>query len=450
VRALSRRGLLRGAGSAALAVPFVRGALAAPVPGRFRLIVLMQTNGTSQGNFWPSADLAPGSSPILAPLLSDPVLRARTTVIKGLFDHDAGAVGNAHDIGFAGLWSGYRTRGTFFDPWGGGISIDQLLEQSLPLPEPHPTINCGVLASSVPNFKAHRASFSYRGPARQVPTQTDIMRLYATVFAPLAGTGADANLRARAEQRLRQQRSVLDYVAADLRALRGRVDGAERDKLDAHAEALRSFETRLGRAADPAPEDAARCAAVAQPQQRLDLADEANVPELVRLMLDFIAAAAACNLTRIVTFQFGNAGEQWRFGWLGINENSHADIAHRDDGKNPVVTAKLIKMNVWYAEQVAHLARALGAIPEGNGTALDNTLIVWGNEQATGTHGLDDIPVVFLGRAAGRLGRTGVLVDAGPQDYHRLGTSVLGLMGVPATGFGEQPRCGPLQGLTVV
>ena len=79
---------------------------------------------------------------------------------------------------------------------------------------------------------------------------------------------------------------------------------------------------------------------------------------------------------------------------------------------------------------------------------LDNTLVVWGNEIATGPHGMNDIPLVLLGRAAGRLQQTGVLIDAGAQDYHRLGTSLLNIMGVPAQGFGEEPACGPLVGVT--
>ena len=116
-------------------------------------------------------------------------------------------------------------------------------------------------------------------------------------------------------------------------------------------------------------------------------------------MFDFVALALSCQLTRIVTFQFGHGGEKWYFRWLGINENSHDDIAHRDNGQDPAVTEKLLKINVWYAQQVARLARALDALPDGDGTVLDNSLVVWGNEMATGPHGMADIPVVLMGKA---------------------------------------------------
>jgi endo-1,4-beta-mannosidase len=166
------------------------------------------------------------------------------------------------------------------------------------------------------------------------------------------------------------------------------------------------------------------------------------------MMFDVLALALSCQLTRVVTFQFGNGGEKWYFRWLGINENSHDDIAHKDDGKNEAVTAKVLKINVWYAQQVAYLARALARLPAAEGTVLDNSLVVWGNELATGLHNLDNIPVVLLGKAAGGLKNPGRVIDSGLQDYHRLGTTLLNLMGVPATGFGESPDCGVLQGLT--
>jgi hypothetical protein len=153
-------------------------------------------------------------------------------------------------------------------------------------------------------------------------------------------------------------------------------------------------------------------------------------------------------LAQIVTFPMGGAGEHWRFKWLGIDKNYHDDLAHQDDGKNVEVTGALVRINAWYAERVARLALALDAIPEGDGTMLDDTLIVWGNELATGRHSLEDIPVVIVGRARGR--KRPFVVDRGRQDYHRLGCSVLRAFGVAAEGFGQEPTCGPVDGLDLV
>lgn len=79
-----------------------------------RLVILMQANGVSQQRFWPDAS---GTSPILDPILSKPRLRARTTVIKGIYN-DAGGAGNPHDQGYPGLWTGMRSIGTFFEARG--------------------------------------------------------------------------------------------------------------------------------------------------------------------------------------------------------------------------------------------------------------------------------------------------------------------------------------------
>jgi hypothetical protein len=437
-RAMSRREWLRAAGAAGGLFPFLR-----PRPARAavqpNLVLLMQSNGTGQANFWPT----PGAftSPILQPILGDPLLAPSTTVIKGVVNRSGGS-GNGHDQGFTGLYSGYKSVGTFNDPWGPGVSLDQLLKKKLPLTEPFPTLNCGVLASDIPPFKAHRRSFSFTGARQQVPTEVDPYKLYAQFFA--VGTPAGGDPVAAAKRRLLYKRTVLDSVTGDLAGLRARVGTADRDRLEAHETALREMERRLGATLSTD----ARCAAVRAPAEGLDVAAEDNVPRLVPMMFDVVALALSCQLTRVVTFQFGHGGEKWYFRWLGINENSHDDIAHRDDGKNEAINAKVLKINFWYAQQVAYLARALATLPAAEGTVLDRSLIVWGNEIATGTHGMDDIPIVLLGKAAGALKRTGLLVDQGIQDYHRLGATILNLMGVPAAGFGEEAACGVLQGLT--
>jgi hypothetical protein len=445
----TRRDLLRATGACGMLFPFLRARpAAAALPPTPRLVLLMQSNGTGQPYFWPTA-AGSLSSPILDPIVTErPALAAKTTVVKGLVN-DVGGSGNGHDHGFTGLYSGYQSVGSFNDPIGSGISIDQLLRGKLDIVEPFPTLNCGVLATDTPAFKAHRRSFSYTGPRQQVPTEVDPYKLYAQFFSvgPPAAPGEDVVAAAR--RRLMRKQSVLDYVTSDLRVLRTRVGTFDAQKLDAHEAALRQIERRLEVTLRPDAGRPPRCGAVRGPASGLDITAEDNVPVLIDTMFDFLALAISCQLTRIVTFQFGHGGEKWYFRWLGINKNTHDDIAHRDDGNNPDAAEYVRQMNIWYAGKVARLASALDQFPEGEGTALDNTLIVWGNELASGPHGMTNIPVVLLGKAAGRLKRTGTLIDQGPQDYRRLGTSLLNLMGVPSPGFGESLDCGPIQGLEV-
>jgi hypothetical protein len=104
-------------------------------------------------------------------------------------------------------------------------------------------------------------------------------------------------------------------------------------------------------------------------------------------------------------------------------------------------------MNQYYASRVAKLATALDAVPEGNGTMLDNTLIVWANEQGRGDHNQANVPVVLIGKASGALPKGGRVIDAGPQVFNRLGCTILNAMGQPAAGFGDVPDCGVFAGL---
>jgi hypothetical protein len=432
-RAFGRRDLLRAAGATLLVPTFVRQAFAAPQSIGPRLVILMQALGTHQASFWPDAT---GASPILDPILGDAALRAKTVVVKGVRNETTG-VGNEHDRGFNSLWTGVKPVGFSEDCFGGGPSIDQVLRRTLNPPVRFPTLNTGVLAADVAPKNGHRRSFIYSGSQQQLPTRVDPYRLYAMLF-PDTGDSPDA-----ARKRLALRQSVLDRSAKDLAALSGRLGVSERRKLDAHATALREYETRLIASAS-----GNSCAKPAPLAAGIDVNAEANVPLLTELILDLMALALSCNLTNIVTFQLGYCGNQWRYRWLGIDKDTHEEIAHFDapDGSNRVATEGMTRMGRWVAENVARFTRKLDGIPEAGGTVLDNSLVIWANENSDGLHGLSNLPIVLMGRAGGRISRTGVL-DEGEQSHYQLCTSVMNVMGVPAAGFGDQATCGPLRGL---
>jgi hypothetical protein len=450
-RAFSRRDLMRAAGGGLLVPAFLRHAFAAPgAEAPPKLVLLMQTNGTHQAHFWPGPGYS--ASPILQPIWKHEALRAKSVVIKGLYNRSGGVGGNEHDHGFVGLYSGYRT---VAGPRGGGISIDQLLKQTLRLTAPFPTQNCGVHAADYPPINPNRLSFSYIDKGKPLPCELDVYKLYATYFGE-ADEAAGANpaaVRAAADRRLRTRRSVLDSVAGDLKTLEARLGPEQRRKVAAHATALREFEGRLTNVAEAwartAPAVTNACRAAAPAIAGVPAHGEIHAPALTRLMLDFITMAVACNMTNVLTFQFGRGGEHFHYAWLGIGIDAHDDIAHKDNG-DPLMAQYTVMINQWYAQQVAYLVKGLDDLPGGSGgSVLDESLVVWGNEMATGPHGMNGIPVVLFGGAAGRLKGLGTLVDKGPQDYHRLGCSLLNIMGHPSPGFGEDTTCGPIDGLGV-
>jgi hypothetical protein len=178
--------------------------------------------------------------------------------------------------------------------------------------------------------------------------------------------------------------------------------------------------------------------------------NESSLPELVATIIDLGATALTCGLVPIVTVQFGYGGGKWRFAWEGIDMNCHDDVAHLDTGdrgSTQINTERVVRMNHYYASQVARMAQALEAVPEGDGTVLDNTLIAWSNEQGRGDHSQRNIPVVLVGKAAGAIQRGGQLIDQGDQVFNRLGCTILNAMGQPAEGFGDAVTCGPFPGI---
>jgi hypothetical protein len=447
--------LLKAAGST-LAVPvFLKSSFASAASAPPPLVLLMQTNGTHQEAFWPTAtawnaDAGNWDSVILNKLLTNPALGPKSTLIKGInYQAIARPDGNQHDQGFHGLYSGFDTVAGPGGSYGGGISLDQRLAREANFTGARlKNIHCGVHAVNYMAINAGRLSFSATGPAQQVPCELDLYALYERVF----GSGSRITDTEQAARRLMQRKSVLDAVASDLVALEKRLGPKERDKVDIHLTALRDFENRLSSSTGPG--SAVPGCSDVKPSKpgvpTLGQGNEASADVLERLFMEFIANTVACKMVGVLSFQFGRGGDHFHYGWLnipGMPSDAHDYVAHLDSGDANVARINT-EIKKWYTELISDLAVRLAAFPHGDGkSALDDSLVVWGNEQATGPHGQKDIPIVLLGGAGGCLKRTGYLVDAGPQPHQRLGATILNIMGVSATGFGGLADSGLIQGL---
>lgn len=442
-------GLLASFGAAGLAGIAGRGAFADPPPaatGKKRLVLVMTPNGTQQDSFWPREGFR---SPILDPILSVPALARRTTVVRGVFyPRDLnGADGNEHDIGFARLYSGAKLLPIGKAPWAGAASIDQVLGKKWGV-DP---LNLAILASMVapipkPGFN-HRRTFSYVAPGVQRYSYVDPYDAYSALFgAPDEGTEA-------AKKRLLQRKSALASPRHELDEMRSRLGRVEREKLDLHVQAVDELEHRLGKRMNR--QNLVCAAKPERPRNYREEApellrtDESAIPELSAIMNDLVAAAFACDVTRVATLQYGYGGARWMFDWEGVHRDAHEELAHldsKDEGVDPTVTALLVRVHRWYAEQIASLAMKLDAIPEGKGTMLDNTLIAWGSELGRGDHSMENVPIVLLGGAGGAHAG-GRFLDGAPQTFQRYGCTILRAMGENVAGFGDAPDCGPLAGV---
>jgi hypothetical protein len=429
----SRRDFLRGigAGSLALSLFDARRLLAQDKPLPKRLIVVFTPDGTV-----PDAWGADGSKTdfklrrILAPLAP---YQKQLNVLQGIDQLSAySGPGDGHQQGMGHLWTGVELLpgdikgGCESCPaasYASGISVDQAVANLIGNSSAFKSLELGVMVSG---GESTWNRMCYRGSGQPLPPESDPTKVFQRVFGKL---GSDP-LGLAQRRALRQ--SVLDFVHRDFQVLRPQLGSEERQKLDQHESTLREIELRL----DNPTALGATCKTPGAPAT-LDARAVANVPAVAKLQMDMLVTALACDLTRVGSLQWTNSVGNLSFPWLGISDRQH-DLSHEGDS-NADVKEKLIKMNTWYATQFAYLLERLAAVPEGNGTLLDNTLVVWGNELGKGnSHTRHDIPFVLAGRAGGAL-RTGQLLTFASRSHSDLLLTIARAMGLTLDRFGD-PR----------
>jgi hypothetical protein len=247
-------------------------------------------------------------------------------------------------------------------------------------------------------------------------------------------------------ERLWQQRkSVFDISNAETERLLGIVGSEDRVKLQAHLEAMRDVEQRLVRM--PGTGNPGEC--TAPTMQAVDLNVDDQYAQAGKLQMDLAAAALACDQTRIVTLQWSYSESEHLFQFLGITGNHHG-ISHDFAGSGTNFEA-YNRIQTWYSEQLAYFLGKLDSYPEGDGTLLDNTLVLWATEIGESTqHALSTMPYVLAGSAAGAV-RSGRLIDYGSsqKDNNQLLVSIAHAMGADdLTTFGDSSGAtGPLPDL---
>ena len=159
------------------------------------------------------------------------------------------------------------------------------------------------------------------------------------------------------------------------------------------------------------------------------------------MQIDLMVNSFAADFARVATLQYTNSVGGARMRWLGVNEGHH-ELSHKPDSDEKS-QEKLTKINKWYCEQLAYLAKRLAETPEpgGGGSLLDNTLIVWTNELGKGnSHTLDNIPFVLVGNGLDfRMGRS---LKYTKVPHNRLLLSLAHGMGHRIERFGNPDFCG--------
>ncbi len=436
----SRRAFLGTLGASGVLVPFLpmldRELEAAPGDFPLRLLLLFSANGTLHERWAPTgseSDFTLG--PILSPLEA---YKDRMVVLDGL-EVSRDGPGDGHQKGMGILWTGSRLlEGTEFAGgdgssagWGGGISIDQHIAGTVGTDTPYKSLEFGVQTQGASVW----SRMCYAGGDQPLAPEDNPQAMFDRLFA-------DYDVDASELDRLKAQRqSVIDLVKGDLDSLLVR-HGSANDKLkiEAHLASIRAIEQR-NQAEVPACEIPGAPAGI-------DHQANDNFPTVSQLQTDIMAMALTCGLTRVASMQWSASVSNVRHNWVGVPEGHH-DLSHLGDGDQSMID-KLTSINTWYAEQTRYLMDALASIPEGDGSVLDNTLIVWGNELSRGnSHGNNPVPFVLLGGAGGKI-QMGRYLQYDGTRHNRLLVSLCHAMGMPEQQtFGDTDTgSGGLPGLT--
>jgi hypothetical protein len=242
------------------------------------------------------------------------------------------------------------------------------------------------------------------------------------------------------ERLVAERASVLDYVKEDLATLSAQLPAEDRPRLDAHLDGVRNIEKQLAALGQ-------QCV-VPEIGEAVDHHAKENYPLVGKLMMDMMFYAQTCDLTRVSTFMWSNADSWQYFPWIGVDEEHHA-LSHLTDAAS---IEKLNKINLWYSEQIAYFLSLLDGVSDGeDGTLLDSSLLLWGNEIGEGaTHTHQDIPWVLAGSCGGHFA-TGRALEYDSVPHNNLMLSVLHAFGMEEQqSFGAPENCtGPLAGLRV-
>ena len=385
---LNRRAMLRGLG-VTMALPWMeslrvwgdgpkgtRAASEAPV----RLAILFSGNGFHSREWWAKGEGdAMELGKVLEPL-SD--FRRKMLLVRGLYNAEA-QKGNIHSSQTGNLLSGAPLAS------GGeirsGTSVDQYLAQRYGTSTKLPSL---VLECEKSNPSVHKnysmlysSHISWRSPTTPTP-----LELYpALAFDRMFKDGAEKG-----------DKSVLDAVLADAGDLRRQISKGDQQKLDEYLESVRDVERRIDRAGQRGELQGWRPALSKPDMARPADGIPQDIGEHMRLMCDLLVLAFRTDTTRICTLKLNNDHSSLRFPNLGVDYMIHHLLSHSD-------TADWLKVNQFFLQQVAYIARKLEAVDEGGRTALDNTMLMYCSSMMTGGHDATQLPVVLLGGGGGRI-----------------------------------------------
>jgi hypothetical protein len=306
-------------------------------------------------------------------------------------------------------------------------SIDQMIADNL--------ASTAGLANTQLNVgcRPYGTSTSWRSGGIKNTSETDPYKLFTSLFGMTDMSATQlAALHAR-------RKSVLDFVGGELTNFSTNLGSDDKAKVQSHLDSIRALEAQL----QSTGTSTATCTPPSIAPAGLNFNTITNYPAHVTFMSDLVAAAVICGKARAVTMDLidNGGGNSLTFPWLNIPSPDLHAIAHQGSTN---YTQKS-QIDQWFYQQcVAEVVGKLAAAPEGNGTVLDNTVILVANDMSEGSqHYVGNIPYALIGSGGGffKTGRLVTFPNQVPNNY--LLTSILHAMGMTSvTGVGDPKYAG--------
>ena len=403
---LNRRTVLRGIGTG-LALPLLesmrmRGLLAATTAAPIapvRMACIFVANGAIMDKWKPTGEgkeyqLSPTLEP-LAPFREDMV------VFSGLTQHHARANGDGggdHARNASAYLTGAQPRKTSGADISVGQSIDQAVAEKIGSQTRLPSIELGIdrgrNAGSCDSGYSCAYSSNISWKTATTPTSKEVNPRSA--FERLFGNPETA---ADMERRLRNRRSILDFVSDDADRVRQAVSGADQRKLDEYFQSVREIEERIARANST-------------PKEIPDLTLPEGIPSVLaehtQLMFDILLLAFQTDSTRVATLMLADAGSNRSYPEVDVRDGHH-ELSHHQNDKDKM--EKIARIDRYLVERFGYFLEKLKSTTEGDSNLLNNSMILYGSAISDGNrHSHDDLPIILAGRGGGTI-QTGRYVN---------------------------------------
>jgi hypothetical protein len=394
-KALSRRTILRGAGTA-VALPLLDAMFPTLVPlakadakPRMRFGAVYFPNGAIMQQLTP-ATVGTGFefTPILKPL--EP-FRDSLLVVTNLTRSHPGSQFGDHAVSAAGFLTGVWPKRTEAEDVLANTTIDQVVARQIGQDTPLPSLEVatedftGYVGGCSPGFScSYLNTISWSNPSTPLPMEINPRAVFERLFGA-AGSAADR------QARIQRERSILDSVVEEANNLGSGLGTRDRGRMNDYLDNLREIERRIQR------QEARGATQVDTPDAPIGVPD--SFDEHVALLFDLLAVAWQSDTTRVFTFMMSRELSQRTYPQIGVTEQHHSVSHHLN---KPEKMAQVVKINAYYAGMYAKFLEKLRATPDGDGSLLDHSLLIYGAGMAdSNVHATDPLPMIAIGGGVG-------------------------------------------------